>query len=68
MNWSDFSNEELIIFAIAAPFFFALFLVTFGMLIGGIRLILFPGEDGFWGSLIKIQGQINELNELARKK
>ena len=67
MNWSDFSIEELMLFAITAPFFVGLFLATFGFLVGGIKLILFPGEDGFWGSLIKIQEQMNEFNELARK-
>ena len=67
MNWSDFSMQELIIFALATPFIIGLFLATFGMLVGGIKLILFPGEDGFWGSIIKIQEQINEFNELARE-
>lgn len=68
MSLFDFSIEELMLFAIAAPFFVVLFLATFGLLIGGIKLILFPGEDGFWGSIIKIQEQMNELNELAREK
>lgn len=67
MSLFDFSIEELVLFAIAAPFFVGLFLATFGFLIGGIKLILFPGEDGFWGSIIKIQEQMNEFNELARK-
>ena len=67
MNWSDFSIEELMLFAIAAPFFVGLFLATFGFLVGGIKVIMFPGEDGFWGSIIKIQEQMNEFNELARK-
>ena len=68
MSLFDFSIEELVLFAIAAPFFVGLFLATFGFLIGGIKLILFPGEDGFWGSIIKIQEQMNEFNELAGKK
>ena len=68
MSLFDFSIEELVLFAIAAPFFVGLFLATFGFLVGGIRLILFPGEDGFWGSMIKIQEQLNEFNELARIK
>lgn len=67
MTWSDFSIEELLLFAIAAPFFVGLFLATFGFLVGGIKLILFPGQDGFWCSIIKIQEQMNEFNELARK-
>ena len=67
MNWSDFSIEELMLFTIIVPFFIGLFIGTFGILIGGIKLILFPGEDGFWGSIIKIQEQMNEFNELARK-
>ena len=44
MNWSDFSIEELMLFAIAAPFFVGLFLATFGFLVGGIKLILFPDK------------------------
>ena len=68
MNLFDFSIEEIMLLAIAAPFFVGLFLATFGFLIGGIKLILFPGEDGFWGSIIKIQEQMNEFNELAGKK
>ena len=68
MSLFDFSIEELVLFAIATPFFVGLFLATFGFLIGGIKLILFPGEDGFWGSIIKIQEQMNEFNELAGKK
>ena len=67
MNWSEFSIEELMLFAIAAPFFVGLFLATIGFLVGGIKLILFPGQDGFWGSIIKIQEQMNEFNDLARK-
>ena len=67
MNWSDLSIEDLILFALAAPFFIGFFLATFGFLVGGIKLILFPGEDGFWGSMIKVQQQMNEFNELARK-
>ena len=67
MIWSDFSIEELMLFSIAVPFFVGIFLATFGFLVGGIKLILFPGHDGFWGSLIKIQEQMNEFNELARK-
>tara|TARA_B100000683_G_scaffold252221_1_gene268934 strand:+ start:2684 stop:2857 length:174 start_codon:yes stop_codon:yes gene_type:complete len=50
------------------PFFIGLFLGVFGFLIGGVRLILFPGDDGFWGSMIKIQEQMNEFNELAKRK
>tara|TARA_B100000212_G_scaffold41899_1_gene27102 strand:+ start:255 stop:422 length:168 start_codon:yes stop_codon:yes gene_type:complete len=50
------------------PFFIGFFIATFGFLVGGIKLILFPGEDGFWGSMIKVQQQMNEFNELARKK
>ena len=68
MSLFDFSIDELILFAIAVPFFIGLFLTTFGFLVGGIKLILFPGEDGFWGSMIKIQEQMNELNDLGRKK
>ena len=68
MSLFDFSIEELVLFAIAAPFFVGLFLATIGFLIGGIKLILFPGQDGFWGSIIKIQEQMNEFNELARIK
>lgn len=68
MSLFDFSIEELMLYAIAAPFFVGLFLATFGLLVGGIKLILFPGEDGFWGSMIKIQEQMNEFNELARIK
>lgn len=68
MSLFDFSIEELMLYAIAAPFFVGLFLATFGLLVGGIKLILFPGEDGFWGSMIKIQEQMNEFNELDRIK
>ena len=67
MNWSDFSIEELMLFAIAAPFFVGLFLATFDSSwwnqINSVSI-----EDGFWGSIIKIQEQMNEFNELARKK
>ncbi len=68
MSLFDFSIEWLVLFAIAAPFFVGLFLATFGLLIGGIKLILFPGEDGIMGSIIKIQEQVNELNYLLEKK
>ena len=40
MSLFDFSIED-VLFAIAAPFFVGLFLATFGLLIGGIKLILF---------------------------
>ena len=68
MSLFGFSIEELMLFAIAAPFFVGFFLATFGFLVGGIKLILFPGEDGFMGSIIKIQEQVNELNYLLEKK
>ncbi|MAK26182.1 MAG: hypothetical protein CMA02_02800 [Euryarchaeota archaeon] len=68
MNWYDFSLEEWMFVIFGGPFFIGFFLGVFGFLIGGIKLILFPGEDGFWGSMIKIQEQMNEFNELAKRK
>ena len=68
MNWYDFSLEEWMFIMFGGPFIIGLFLGVFGFLIGGIKLILFPGEDGFWGSMIKIQEQMNEFNELAKRK
>ncbi len=64
---SNISPESLLLIIFVTPFFIGFFLATFGFLVGGIKLILFPGEDGFWGSIIKIQEQMNEFNELARK-
>ena len=68
MIMSNISPESLVLIIFVTPFFIGFFLATFGFLIGGIKLILFPGEDGFWGSMIKIQQQMNEFNELAKKK
>ena len=59
--------ESLLLIIFVTPFFIGFFLATVGFLVGGIKLILFPGEEGFWGSIIKIQEQMNEFNELARK-
>ena len=67
MNWSEYFLLKTNAIHISTPFFIGLFLATFGFLVGGIKLILFPGQDGFWGSIIKIQEQMNEFNELARK-
>ena len=67
MIMSNIPTESLLLIIFVTPFFIGFFLATFGFLVGGIKLILFPGEDGFWGSIIKIQEQMNELNELARK-
>ena len=64
---SNISPESLLLIIFVTPFFIGFFLATFGFLVGGIKLILFPGQDGFWGSIIKIQEQMNEFNELARK-
>ena len=64
---SNISPESLLLIILVTPFFIGFFLATFGFLVGGIKLILFPGQDGFWGSIIKIQEQMNEFNELARK-
>ena len=68
MNWYDYSLEEWMFIMFGGPFFIGLFLGVFGFFIGGIKLILFPGEDGFSGSMIKIQEQMNEFNELAKRK
>ena len=64
---SNISPESLLLIIFVTPFFIGFFLATFGFLVGGIKLILFPGQDGFWGSIIKIQEQMNEFNELAGK-
>ena len=68
MIMSNISLESLLLMIFLTPFFIGFFIATFGFLVGGIKLILFPREDGFWGSMIKVQQQMNEFNELARKK
>ena len=67
MIMSNISPESLLLIIFVTPFFIGFFLATFGFLIAGIKLILFPGEDGFWGSMIKVQQQMNEFNVLAKK-
>ncbi len=68
MELSNLTVEDLLLFTLATPFFIGFILGILGILIGGIKVILFSGEDGFWGSMIKIQKQMNEFNELTRKK
>jgi len=65
---SNISPESLLLIIFLAPFLVGFLTTTVLFLLGSIKLILFPGEDGFWGSLIKIQEQMNEFNELAKRR
>ena len=68
MSWYDYSLEEWMFIMTGGPFFIGLSLGVFGASSVEIKLIRLPGEDGFSGSMIKIQEQMNEFNELAKRK
>ena len=49
MIMSNISPESLLLIIFVTPFFIGFFLATFGFLIAGIKLILFPRRRWFLG-------------------